>query len=77
MPSLPPPIPGALTMVEYVGSGGYGEVHRGFWTPPGRDPMPVAIKCLRIRKAGLAQTQDQRVLMRVRALRPDPPLFSC
>ncbi|KAG8974108.1 hypothetical protein FRC05_007856 [Tulasnella sp. 425] len=65
VPSLPPPIPGALAMVEYVGGGGYGEVHRGHWTPPGKEPIPVAIKRLKIGNVGLGQTQDNGVLMRV------------
>lgn len=65
LPSLPPPIPGSLTKDVYIGGGGYGEVHRGYWTPPGKGPIPVAIKSLKLSKAGPTQAQNNWVLTKV------------
>ncbi|KAG9044911.1 hypothetical protein FS837_007337 [Tulasnella sp. UAMH 9824] len=65
LPTLTPPLPGILTIGEYVGEGGYGDVHRGIWTPPGRDPVSVAIKCIRnIRERGITDEQMHALFLR-------------
>ncbi|KIO31602.1 hypothetical protein M407DRAFT_19350 [Tulasnella calospora MUT 4182] len=64
MPSLPAALPGTLAMGERIGGGGYGEVHRGSWTPPGKDPIPVAIKCLKIGRTVNLQALDIKRIRR-------------
>lgn len=66
-PPLPPPLPGNITItsVKPIGRGGYGEVHRGLWTPPGKDPIPVAVKHINIDDLGPEEGQDQNVLVKV------------
>ncbi|KAG8913436.1 hypothetical protein FRC01_004548 [Tulasnella sp. 417] len=64
LPSLPEPLLGTLRTIECVGRGGYGEVHRGFWTAPGKDCITVAIKCLKMSEIGLRQAQNSAILLR-------------
>ncbi|KAG8937451.1 hypothetical protein FRC00_005494 [Tulasnella sp. 408] len=45
--SLPDPLPGILTKIKRIGGGAYGNVYQGVWTLPGKDPIHVAIKCIR------------------------------
>ncbi|KAG8916234.1 hypothetical protein FRC01_003285, partial [Tulasnella sp. 417] len=61
---LPEPLLGTLKIVEYVGRGGYGEVHRGYWTAPGKDSISVAIKCLKISNVELGPDMGGEVLRR-------------
>lgn len=76
---LPPPLPGTITLTnaQPIARGGYGEVHRGLWTPPGKDdPIPVAVKRIKIddiREKG----QDQNFLVKVRDLGLGHRSFGC
>ncbi|KAG8985118.1 hypothetical protein FRB90_004925 [Tulasnella sp. 427] len=65
VPALPPPLSGDLIKIEYIGGGGYGDVHRGHWTIPGKAPVPVAIKSIRSSRANdLTIEQNQAFLLR-------------
>ncbi|KAG8940435.1 hypothetical protein FRC04_005262 [Tulasnella sp. 424] len=44
---LPDPLGGILTKIRRIGGGAYGNVYQGVWTLPGKDPIHVAIKCIR------------------------------
>ncbi|KAG8914121.1 hypothetical protein FRC00_000829 [Tulasnella sp. 408] len=65
LPPLPEPLLGDLETVETVGRGGYGVVYRGYWTPAGNAPLPVAIKRLNIGDIGSGQDQNSGILTRV------------
>lgn len=65
VPSLPPQLLGTLAHVEQIGGGAYGDVQRGFWTPPGKAPIPVAIKCIKPPRTDLPQDQNYAILVRV------------
>lgn len=76
VPPLPPPLDGTLIREERVGGGGYGEVYRGYWKPPGKDPILVAIKCLKFSYTGPNKARDRAFIFRV-CLNWDYPPFSC
>lgn len=54
--TLPEALPGILTKIKRIGGGAYGNVFQGVWTLPGKDPIPVAVKC--IREAHLDEEDD-------------------
>ncbi|KAG8902190.1 hypothetical protein FRC00_000854 [Tulasnella sp. 408] len=45
--SLPDPLPGVLTKIKWINVGGYGTIYQGVWTLARKDPIHVAIKCIR------------------------------
>ncbi|KAG8940424.1 hypothetical protein FRC04_005251 [Tulasnella sp. 424] len=46
--NMPDPLEGELKKGKLVAQGGYGDVYCGSWTPPSADPIPVAIKHIRM-----------------------------
>lgn len=72
-PSLPEPegglkclIPdGAVCRGELLGSGCFGVVHRGLWTLPSGQSVPVAVKSLRVAAEGSAGTELRDFLREV------------
>lgn len=59
MSRLPDPLEGELVREEEpIASGGFGDVYRGTWTPPSADPVPVAIKRVRMARMNL-EAEDE------------------
>ncbi|KAG9019710.1 hypothetical protein FRB90_010980 [Tulasnella sp. 427] len=56
--ALPDPLKGIVTKIKRIGGGAYGNVYQGVWTLPGKEPIPVAIKC--IREAHLDSENDPK-----------------